>query len=434
MIARAGISVSHTHLVALTACVAALGAGPPGPAVRSSPGGQQGQVPSFQSRVELVRLPVAVVDRDGDFVHGLEAGDFVLEIDGLERPVAVATEVDLGGPPVDPRMRPETPSAAEGRSFVLFLDTVFQRPQKLDVCIHAARYLLDERLMPADRVALAAFGRRGVVLVEPFTTDRATIAAALEGLHSQWSWQIERVLGGRVDDIFDAGEIPLLDRVDEPLSGRELTPELVPDWHPDTNELAELYLAGLHRLGIALQAEQGRKQLVLLSPGFGRASRPGSLAMGFSAVPGIPDRIVDPRVLPVDYGTANVLELMRLTAEALRDGNVVVHALSTAALVPGGGRRGLHFLWYFSDETGGTRRFHTHHLEADAARAESLSRHYYLLGYRRLPGDPPRVNVDVRVRRGGLLVRAPTRMALPPGPAERSDLQRWLLNGDGYPY
>lgn len=83
-------------------------------------------------------------------MHGLEAGDFLLEIDGIERPVAVATEVDLDGPSVDRRMRAETSSEVEGRSFVLSLDTVFQRPQNLDVCIHAAHDLLAYRRLPGD--------------------------------------------------------------------------------------------------------------------------------------------------------------------------------------------------------------------------------------------------------------------------------------------
>lgn len=405
-------------LASLTCCLVAASA----LAAPQEPDPPQGL--RFRSQVELVRLPVAVID-DGVFVSGLGAQDFRLLIDGVERELAMVQEVDLdsrepdaGGAGVDAAV-----DDWARRSFVLFVDTVLQRPEKLQVCVQAAEYLVRERLEPQDRIALVAFTRRGAILVRPFTTDRDAILASLSRLESEWAWQIWR--GRRI------GNVPLPPLDTAPAPGRLLTPELAPVHSPSLYDLSDMYLAGLHQVGLALQAQQGRKQLLLYSQGM--VSRdPRGVGRVFSGVPGVPDRVVEPSLETLDYRQASGYSLMEAAGEALRDANVAVHALSTAALTPGGGRPGLHFLWFFSDETGGSHRFHTHHLEGETARAESLSRRYYLLGYRRLPTDPPRVNVDVHVLRDHVGVHAPTRMALPPPADERSEVQRAFVGeGDG---
>ena len=65
--------------VGLSAGVSASAGGPEGPQ----------QIYRFESGVDLVSVPVAVTDRDGAFVTGLEAADFRITEDGVEQEIVV---------------------------------------------------------------------------------------------------------------------------------------------------------------------------------------------------------------------------------------------------------------------------------------------------------------------------------------------------------
>ncbi len=87
-----------------------------------------GQAPVFRSGVELVTVDVGVVDRQGNPVKGLGAGDFVVNVAGHPRKVVTAEFVDVAG------ARPQTATAPKetgistnegvgvGRMFVFVVD------------------------------------------------------------------------------------------------------------------------------------------------------------------------------------------------------------------------------------------------------------------------------------------------------------------------
>ena len=147
-----------------------------------------------------------------------------------------------------------------------------------------------------------------------------------------------------------------------------------------------------------------------------------SILLGMGTMPDIPDRrpAIGPfglgfdRYLDFDYSNRSIRSIAFAATEALRDADTAVHSLSTAPL----GRFGLHVLWYLTDETGGTRQYHTHHLEKQVAKIEKLTSHFYIIGYRRWPNDPEGVNIRVAVDRRDVKVFAPTRLALPPRPEQ----------------
>jgi Ca-activated chloride channel family protein len=72
--------------VALAACAAAAAA----------------QTPTFRAGVDLVRVGVTVVDRDGHPVTGLTPGDFIVEEDGRRQTIQYFAEGDAKGPAVAP--------------------------------------------------------------------------------------------------------------------------------------------------------------------------------------------------------------------------------------------------------------------------------------------------------------------------------------------
>ena len=67
---------------------------PPQPASQPAPAQGAGQTPTFRSGVELVTIDVGVVDRQGQPMRGLAAGDFTVTVAGQPRRVVNAEYVD----------------------------------------------------------------------------------------------------------------------------------------------------------------------------------------------------------------------------------------------------------------------------------------------------------------------------------------------------
>jgi VWFA-related protein len=386
--------------------------------------------PRYRADVELMRVQVAVT-HDGEHVPGLAAGDFELRVDDAIRPVEMVLEVGSpdeaspiarGGGSYDPVWR---------RHYMIFVDVAFQRREKLDVVREAALNFLHHQALPTDLIGLAAFGRRGVVLLEPFTADRGIVEAKLRELRSDWTWWLGRASrAGTVDDF-------LIDPVNHPLptprppgiaGGVELTPGLVPEGRPSYLDLAGLYWSGIRELAIGLQAIEGRKHLLLFSVGM------TPRMIGMASMPEVPDRrgpagplgTAFERTMDLYNYAGSIRSIAFAATEALRDADTAVHGLSTAPL----GRFGLHVLWYLADETGGTFQYHTHHLETKVARVEESTRRFYVLGYRRRAGDPDGVNLEIEVRHDDVDVAGPSRLVLPPPPEARTPLQRTLTDAE----
>jgi len=115
--------------------------------------------PVFRAEVGLVRIEV-LVTRKGVPFHGLTAADFEVRDDGRVQEL-------------EPVLEEETPVDA-----VLVLDMSGSvRGAKLDALQDAARAFLDG-LREGEQAALVAF-REEVLLLEPFTADRARVQRAL---------------------------------------------------------------------------------------------------------------------------------------------------------------------------------------------------------------------------------------------------------------
>jgi VWFA-related protein len=128
---------------------------------QESPTGQQ---PSFRTQSNLVLTPALVKDKHGAIVYGLEAGDFIIEDDGVEQavrlddapesaPVSLVVAIQLGR------------SAAEEMQRIRTLGTM------LDPILSEGR----------NRAAIVTFDGE-VELTRGFTTNGALIAADLNRL------------------------------------------------------------------------------------------------------------------------------------------------------------------------------------------------------------------------------------------------------------
>lgn len=134
--------------------------------------------------VRVVNLEVVVEDRSGNRVHGLEADDFRIFVDGVEIGVDYFTEI-LESRAVESRDGEAPPAIGDGDSvptnYLLFVDddhthVTFRRP----VVRGFANQLANLGLR--DQVAVVVQSRRRLQVLSPFTTDRRRTRAALAEL------------------------------------------------------------------------------------------------------------------------------------------------------------------------------------------------------------------------------------------------------------
>jgi len=145
------------------------------------------QTPTFQGRSEAVLVPVSVLDKKGDFIGNLKAGDFHLTVDG--KPVAInGFQVMGGSPPASTPLRlpPGTfinqASPAGQRNLVIllvdFLNTALQ--DRMTMRKQLLTYLAHD-LQPGQEIALYGLSN-SLVLLHPFTRDPAPLAGTAKQL------------------------------------------------------------------------------------------------------------------------------------------------------------------------------------------------------------------------------------------------------------
>ena len=131
--------------------------------------------------VRVVNLEVVVEDRSGGRVHGLEAEDFRIVVDGVEVDVDYFTEI-LENRAVESLDGEAPPAIGDGESvptnYLLFVDddhthVTFRRP----VVRGFTRQLANLGLR--DQVAVVVQSRRRLQVLSPFTTDRRRTRTAL---------------------------------------------------------------------------------------------------------------------------------------------------------------------------------------------------------------------------------------------------------------
>ena len=112
--------------------------------------------------VRVINLEVVVTNRKGERVTGLLPEDFVLRVDGAERPVEYFAEV-VGGVAAAPGEAADflslpalAPGEPVGTSYLVFIDEFFSRPEDLQRVLNG---LLDgiPLLAPEDRMAIVAY-------------------------------------------------------------------------------------------------------------------------------------------------------------------------------------------------------------------------------------------------------------------------------------
>ncbi len=275
---------------------------------------QQDDLPAVFTEVidvRVVNLEVVVTDREGNRVHGLEASDFELLVDGEPMPISYFTEIDenvarasvgarvAGVPDLDPN----TPV---GTNFLVFVDDLFSIKRDRNRVLDR----LEEdlwRLHPADRVAAVAFDGRSIETLTTWTNSQDRLAEALDRARSRSAYGLQRLSeqkmleGDReleaaleaVSDLAFSGDRLRPEEVVSPLDDRELREESARLDQEDAGRVQDVLgssLSGLERRYARRMEEQlhrsvlaavatmrsfarqpGRKVLLLLAGGWPRS-------------------------------------------------------------------------------------------------------------------------------------------------------------------
>jgi len=171
---------------------------------------QNPPAPTFRSNVNLVLVDVVVRDRRGNVVSGLKADDFQLLEDGkpqqiltfafeqiqnnaqpVERASLLAGTTTAGAPrvtaPAAPApVAPATPSGpltsedvAGHRLLTLLFDTSSMAPEDVQKATDEAIKWVNEKMSPADLVAVATIGSTLQILTD-FTSEKEQVRSVLE--------------------------------------------------------------------------------------------------------------------------------------------------------------------------------------------------------------------------------------------------------------
>lgn len=218
--------------------------------------------PPVSSRVEVVRVDVAVSDRKGLPVPDLSASDFELREDGALRTITSFAYVETGPAPPVPAENPgsgehvlQPPAAApapsrarERRTLAFVVDDLNLSRVSMTRVRELLQRFVERSLQPDDRVGLF---RTGVSRSSPTVlgADAAVLLAEIAGL----SWLSQSGRERAVDPIEVGFAAPV--KVGREIDGRR--PFL----------LAEASLRSLRSVVAALEPLEGRKTVVFLSDG-----------------------------------------------------------------------------------------------------------------------------------------------------------------------
>ncbi len=169
--------------------------------------GQDRQVPSFNSGVQVVRIDVSVIDGKREPVRGLQQSDFTVLEDGQSRPIRSFQAVDAAAarttraaamPPMEllPAYNVVTNQMSSDTSRLIFilLDRSIEPERPMIVARQIADAAVDA-MEPGDLAAIVTTGVQGVA--QNLTSDRARLHQTIAS--TDWSQRLSKAHDGRPD-------------------------------------------------------------------------------------------------------------------------------------------------------------------------------------------------------------------------------------------
>ena len=371
-----------------------------------SPKAQGGEVATFQTKAELVLVPVVVTDKKGEHVHGLTKDDFVVLEDDRGKGISFFEVVHT-----EPRImqlasahdvftNTVKPEATQARVTIIVLDTLNttffdQNRAKFEIL----KFL--SNLEPGEPVALVNLSKSGLHVIHDFTADPKILAAAVQRTKGQLGFK-DTSSGDQIADNLPnlpavASESAALQNIETEVEGAFASQQ--------QSYAIKVTLESMRQLAKAFTGFEGRKSVIW-------------------ATGGIPFSVDDPSRL--GFFSADLLPEYESAWRDLNNANMAVYPLEVTSVTnpaynPASvsGRRALRYrrplrvgntdnLELFANMTGGRYCAYASDIKQCFREATDDSSDYYMLAY---PIDSSHIKpgwhkIKVKVLKGDYLVRA----------------------------
>ncbi len=321
------------------------------------------------AEVVLVEVPVRVVDRSGQPIRGLQASQFEVFDDGKKQTIVGFDAIDLAQKSID-RQRPisESLNPAARRHFLILFDLTFARPGAILAAQRAAKQFVLSGMTDRDLAAVSTFSvEKGVRMLVTFSSDRVQLARAVDTLGLVvaedlskdplgFAFDISRVGAGSRGQGVEGKEGPAAAIIETLQTMQQVVRARVDEYA--RGRVAQL-TQSFGSLARALDAVQGRKDVIYLSEGF--ESR---LLVGARETDQERDWLISGEQWKVDqekrFGNSHLQSQVGLMTQLFRRSDCVVHAVDIAGLAqdtdPGSSApqvRGENALFEIANATGG---------------------------------------------------------------------------------
>jgi VWFA-related protein len=401
------------------------------------------QTPTFKLQVDFIEVDAIVTDASGNYIRNLAKEDFELFEDGKAQTITNFVPIDIpiekgerplfAKAPIEPDVRTNDQPFA-GRVYVMVLDSAHTLPQNTNLVRRAAKRFIDEKLGTNDLMAVvtARGAAGGADSGQEFTNNRRLLGLAVDKFRgteprSETLNKIDditahagqraatRQAGGTPDDPTD------VDAKEREYNARAVLEELtaVADW-----------FASVH----------GRKKSILFfSEGISYDIHDVFANGGNNAAVMIQTRMQD-LIRATTKANAVIYTIDPRGLMGLSDGSIELTSVGPEENQPNLSERGLQnesrlareSLQDLSGGTGGFAIVSSNNFAGNYDRIVQENSSYYMLAY--YPPNPKRDgkfhNVNVRVKRPGLTVRARRGYANPTGKVPelpKSDLSAEMI-------
>jgi VWFA-related protein len=367
--------------------------------------------------VNLVEVPVSVVDGNGNPVRGLTAANFELYDQGKKQQIAAFDTIDFAVRDSVNAISPMNPAAR--RSFLLLFDLGYSSPNSLSRAQQAARQFVKESAQPRDLIGVGTIDvDRGFRLLAAFTTDRELVASAIgDPLNFRGTDPLQIANQLSTFQVEEEALATLPDRGPPPREGRTAAladqPPMSQEARDNERETAQSIRRGssgaarkriekqvdaLGELAKILRTIPGRKQVIFLSEGFDATLLQGRNARADVAEQkrttdqkNDNERTLNGQEWAVDtdarYGSTSSLTILDRMAGYFRSSDVVLHAIDIKGVrvqndvVEGATINSNDGLFTLSRPTGGTVFQNSNDLKDNFARMLRAQEVLYILGF-----------------------------------------------------
>jgi len=351
--------------------------------------------------VNVIEVPVTVVDSGGNPIRGLTAANFELFDQGKKREISSFDKIDFAANESVTAISPLNPAAR--RTFLLLFDLGYSSPNSLARAQESAKTFVKDNVQPRDLVGVGTIDiEHGFRLLSAFTTDRELLASVLadpRGYRGKDPLQIANqtvAFEPPAERSDSAGGSERAAAADEHL--REMAASMKGMNEQAVRQRIERQIDGLGQLATTLRAVPGRKQIILLSEGFDAKYLQGRDARDTKETARENEAILSgnlDKINPDDrYGSTSSMTFVDRMAQAFRSSDSVLHAIDIQGVrvqndVNQGSRINSNAgLYVVSRPTGGEVFQNANDLKSNFARLLHQQEVVYVLGFQAQAAKP----------------------------------------------